>query len=132
MAGKEKKGWILIVEDTVDLSEVIEERLVNEGYQVQKATTSSEAITRLSRQQFECVFLDMQLARGTNGIEVVDYIRRDEKAFNFRTPVIVISQHLDRDDIKEIAKKINRIVVKPFKLSDLMKTLEDVKQKAAS
>ena len=70
-------GSILIVEDEQIWQEILQEGLTEAGYQVELATSFSEAKTKLNQTRFSLVTLDARLHAGSNrhdGMLLLDYI----------------------------------------------------------
>jgi DNA-binding response OmpR family regulator len=109
---------ILLVEDEKELSDIISEKLSSEGYRIFTATKANEAIEMLNQQKFRCIILDIQLEQGS-GQQVVASIRSNARNLNHKTPIIVMSAHLNGILVQEMAKDITCALVKPFEQSEL-------------
>jgi CheY-like chemotaxis protein len=85
---------ILIVEDDIDLCEVYQEVLEQEGHVVFVTQTSSQALEFLIRSgvTLDLVFLDMHLP-GVSGLVVLNLIRRLPRLS--KTKVVVVSGYPD-------------------------------------
>lgn len=59
------------------------------------ARSKAQAIELLKKQSFDIIFCDMNLPDG-NGIDVVDYIKRDGNGLNARTPIIALTADNDK------------------------------------
>ena len=103
---------ILIIDDDENISEMLSEALVNEGYTVSKAYTGTEAMMFLSQTIPDVVLLDLMLP-GLSGEELLPHIKD--------IPVIVVSTKAD------IADKVGLLlggavdyITKPFDMQELL------------
>lgn len=108
----ERGGWILVVEDDTDSGDVLAEILGKEGFQVIRAKTAQEARSKLSRQSFRGVLLDLKLGH-QNGEPIISYMR-GLTGVNDQTPILVISGQLDSTTIERLRPMVQGILVKPF------------------
>ena len=65
---------ILIIDDDLDIGNVLEEILKNEGYSVSRAYSGTEAIFVLSQSRPDLILLDLMLP-GLSGEEVLPHIK---------------------------------------------------------
>ena len=79
---------ILIVEDDVDISELLQSWLTEAGYQTAEAEDGLKALEVFESGQFDLVLLDLMLP-GMDGFEVLSYINRRQWIEDI--PVIMIS-----------------------------------------
>ena len=70
-----KKGRLLIVDDDRMLLRSMRQWLAQLGYQVEEASSASEAIAWLSKRAFDLVLVDVRLEDG-DGFEVLRFVRR--------------------------------------------------------
>ena len=93
---------ILLVEDDMFLSKIMEERLQDEGWEVNLAGNGEEGLQKAKSYLPDLILLDMILPK-MNGFEVLEALNKDEKTK--KIPVIVLSNLGQDEDIKN-AKKI--------------------------
>jgi DNA-binding response OmpR family regulator len=93
---------ILLVEDDMFLSKIMEERLQDEGWEVNLAGNGEEGLQKAKSYLPDLILLDMILPK-MNGFEVLEALKKDEKTK--KIPVIVLSNLGQDEDIKN-AKKI--------------------------
>ena len=102
---------ILIIDDDVHISNMIEEALTKEGYSILKAYSGTEAMLVLSKAQPDLILLDLMLP-GLSGEELLPKIKD--------IPVIVISAKLDVDNkVRLLLDGAADYITKPFDLSEL-------------
>lgn len=112
---------ILVVEDEVLIAEDIRDTLEDLGYGVCAVCYDSEtAIKELYRCKPNLALLDITIRGHRDGIEVAQVINE-----HHHIPVVFLTSHADRGTL-ERAKKVRPrgYIVKPFKDSDLISTIE--------
>lgn len=77
---------ILIVDDDLSVREVLEARLIKEGYAVDTAEDFNHAKKALTERNFDAILLDVVLP-GVGGIGILEYIKNAD----IETPVIMIT-----------------------------------------
>jgi DNA-binding NtrC family response regulator len=65
---------VLLIDDEQDFLEAMGERLQLRGMEVRTATSTQEALGYLAEEQFDAIFLDLQMP-GTDGIESLEMIK---------------------------------------------------------
>lgn len=102
---------ILVIDDDVHISDMIEEALTKEGYSILKAYSGTEAMYVLSKTSPDLILLDLMLP-GLSGEELLPKIKD--------IPVIVISVKLDVDNkVRLLLDGAADYITKPFDLSEL-------------
>jgi len=111
---------VLVVEDDKDLVYIYQTALAHAGHHVETALSGQQARTVLEDFTPDVVFLDMNMPNG-NGIEVIDYIRSQERLRDTRIVVVTANQlwqqEIPRDDIE-------LFLVKPVRIQDLIRLAE--------
>ena len=114
------KKRVLIVEDDMIISLVIENMVKELGHEViGKATSGDEAIRLAIAHSPELVLMDIRLKGEMDGIEAVTEIKQ-----KIKTAVIYLTGNSDRVNY-ERARETGFIdlITKPFTISDLTKSL---------
>jgi CheY-like chemotaxis protein len=107
---------ILIVEDDVIISQIIELQLIKLGYNVSgKAANGQDAITLTNKTNPNAILMDIFLDGNMDGIEAAKIIRE-----KFNIPIIFITGYSD-DNILERIRTIQsaQFILKPFTNEDL-------------
>jgi len=115
---------VLIIDDNVDLTAVLESFLYNHGYAVSIAHEGLRGIEYAHKQQPGLILLDLNLPVG-KGPEVLKALHKHEETKHI--PVLIITG-LRLNDIEKqqlIREGIKEIIPKPFKNETL---LEKIKQ----
>ncbi len=121
----EKKKKILAVEDEFDLRDIFFDVFLMEGYDVRIAADGIEGYNIYCQFQPDLVFTDVVMPN-MNGLEMVKKIR----AITPRVKVIYISgffgiKELKNDFNQEVLKYKYPSISKPFKLSSMLKMVND-------
>ncbi len=102
------------------ICDLIDLNLSAAGYQCEAVQNGLEAITRIERDNFDLILLDVMLP-GADGYDIMDYIRPME------IPVIFITaKHEVRDRVKGLKLGADDYIVKPFDIVELIARVEAV------
>lgn len=106
---------ILIVEDDLEISKMLQTLLIKKHYEVKSAFSGTEAILLLKNEPFDLILLDLMLP-GLTGEEVL--IKINEQ---FKTPVICVSAKDDLNTKIELIKSgADDYITKPFNNEELI------------
>lgn len=114
---------VLIVEDDMIISMVLERMINKMGFDVvEKATTGEKAISLAQEHDPDIILMDIQLKDNIDGITAMQNIRKSSEV-----PVIYITGNSDQY-YKERAQKTNYIdyLVKPIQMDDLKESINKV------
>ncbi len=103
---------ILIIDDDVHISTLLEEALISEGYTINKAFSGTEALLILSQNKPDLILLDLMLP-GLSGEELLPQIKN--------IPVIVVSAKVDTaDKVGLLLGGAVDYITKPFDMQELL------------
>ncbi|AIY79249.1 response regulator transcription factor [Clostridium botulinum] len=106
---------VLIIDDEVEIVELIEVYLVNEGYKVFKAYNGSDGINIINEEKIHLVVLDVMMP-GIDGFQVCMKIRKD-----YNIPIIMLSaKSQDMDKIQGLSTGADDYMIKPFNPMELI------------
>ena len=109
---------LLLVEDDPALSELLEYRFTNEGYNVRTTSDGDEALLLASEDVPDLVILDWMI-EGTSGIEVCRRLRRDKDTAH--VPIIMLTAREAEDDrIRGLDTGADDYLTKPFSPRELL------------
>ncbi len=115
------QGHILAVEDNEINQQVIQELLEGYGLSVEIAGDGKEALSKIGKQTFNLVLMDIQLP-GMDGLEVTRRIR--SQGIFSEIPIIAMTAHaLVGDREKSLQAGMNDHVTKPINPGALYRTL---------
>ncbi|GAA5523098.1 response regulator [Aliifodinibius salicampi] len=120
---RDQSKKVLIVEDDMIISMVLERMINKMGFEVvEKATTGEKAITLAQEHEPDIILMDIQLKDDIDGITAMQKIRKSSEV-----PVIYITGNSDQY-YKERAQKTNYIdyLVKPIQMDDLKESINKV------
>lgn len=100
---------ILIVDDEKEIADLVELYLTNEGYEVSKAYSGSDAVKYIDKLVFDLALLDVMLP-DRDGFELCRYIR---DKYNY--PIIMLTAKVeDIDKITGLSIGADDYITKPF------------------
>lgn len=103
---------ILIIDDDVHISSMLEEALQHEGYTVYKAFSGTEALLVLPQHKPDLILLDLMLP-GLSGEDLLPHITG--------IPVIVVSAKADSaDKVELLLNGAADYITKPFDMQELL------------
>lgn len=103
---------ILIIDDDIHINEMLEEVLIQEGYQVSHAYSGTEALLFLANEKPDLILLDLILP-GLTGEEVLPQIEK--------IPVIVMSAKIEvKDKVALLLNGTEDYITKPFEIEELL------------
>ena len=103
---------ILIIDDDIHINEMLEEVLIQEGYQVSHAYSGTEALLFLANEEPDLILLDLMLP-GLTGEEVLPQIEK--------IPVIVMSAKVEvKDKVALLLNGAEDYITKPFEIEELL------------
>jgi DNA-binding NtrC family response regulator len=106
---------ILIVEDDASMGFFLCEAMNKEGYHTSLVPSGEEALSRLNREEFDLVLLDLKLPR-MSGMEVLTNIKRT----HLEMTVIIITAHGSRSvALEAISKGAYDYFSKPFDIDEM-------------
>ncbi|MGD0621295.1 MAG: response regulator [Thermacetogeniaceae bacterium] len=131
-----KDHYLLIVDDQPAICELLEEVFISEGYCVETALNSDQAVRAIRARTPELIFMDINMP-GKNGLETL----KDVQGLISNVPVIMITAYGELEDVMEVRKLglIQHYITKPFDIISLIKLVRrimtpvhGVKSKAAN
>lgn len=109
---------LLLVEDDPALSELLEYRFQNEGYDVRVTPDGDEALILAAEDKPDLIILDW-MVEGTSGIEVCRRLRRDKNTAH--VPIIMLTAREAEDDrIRGLETGADDYLTKPFSPRELL------------
>lgn len=106
---------ILVLDDELEIAELIELYLVNEGYNVFKSHTGKDALEKIENVSIDLAILDLMLP-DIDGFEVAKKIR-----LKYKFPIIMLTaRDEDISKIKGLNIGADDYMTKPFKPIELL------------
>ena len=108
---------ILVIDDEIDICNNIKAILADEGFNIQIAHNSDDAIKCINNNTYNLIILDVWLDNSKyDGLEILKQIRENETV-----PIIVISGHGNIDmAVSAIKDGANEFIEKPFNTERLL------------
>lgn len=112
---------ILVVEDEILISQLIQDFLVDSGYSVSVCLDGQAAVEKFNQNKFDLVILDIMMP-GKNGLDVLMEIRNRSDV-----PIIMLTALSDEQtQIICFNQNIDDYVTKPFSPTVLVKRVENI------
>ena len=115
---------LLVVDDDPEVCSILAEALGKGGYKVVQAAHVSEANAKLGQQRFDCILTDLYLGKGDGG-QLIASLRLG-RGLNCKTPVLLMSAHLEIGVIKKLRPMVSGVLVKPFDMKTLLSRISEV------
>jgi len=113
---------ILLLEDDVILQEIIEEFLVEQGYEVESYFDGEKALDAIGIGSYDMLLLDVNVP-SIDGFEILTYLRE----IGNTTPAIYITSLSSMDDLKKgFDLGADDYLRKPFELEELNARIEHI------
>ena len=106
---------ILVVDDALEIREILDTFLTEEGYEVILASNGEEALEIAEKENPQVILMDVQMP-GIGGIEACRKLKTQEKTGSI--PIIMITAHEDRD-AEAFVGGADDIVIKPLNMMDI-------------
>lgn len=105
---------ILLVEDDIELSDMLKNYLINDGFDVKTAYDGQEAITKFNNEKFDLLLLDIMIPK-IDGMTVLKKIREKNTI-----PILIISaKDTDLDKALGLGFGADDYISKPFSLVEV-------------
>ena len=112
---------ILIVDDETDLVSTLAERLTLRGFQVEVATSVTDALRHVSEGNFSVLIIDVKMP-GIGGLELMAQIKREHPDL----PVILFTGHSSVEDAERgMAEGAIDYLVKPIDIDELIAAIRN-------
>ena len=116
---------ILIVDDETDLVSTLAERLTLRGFQVEVATSVTDALRHVSEGNFSVLIIDVKMP-GIGGLELMAQIKREHPDL----PVILFTGHSSVADAERgMREGAHDYLMKPI---DIEKLIEKIRSAAGT
>ncbi len=131
----ERKQGVLVVEDDERTAAFLADNLRADGFAVAVASDASEALRAIQVRKPSIVLLDLSLARGTDGLSVLDGVRHADgitTRVDPEIPVVILSGtsgELAR--VRGFERGADDYVVKPFFYAELLARVRAVLRRAS-
>ncbi|BCN29065.1 response regulator transcription factor [Anaeromicropila herbilytica] len=106
---------ILLVEDDVEISNMLKDYLITEGYEIVAAYDGKEALDAFLKEHFDLVLLDIMIPK-INGMELMKKIRLQSIV-----PIIIMSaKDTDSDKSLGLGLGADDYITKPFSVTEVL------------
>ncbi len=119
---KMKKTKILLIDDEIEFTSTLAERLELRGFEVETADNGEAGVNLIRNAFFDIAILDL-IMPGISGFETLKQI----KTFNTKLPVILLTGHGSTKEGME-GMRIGAVdyLMKPLDINDLLEKIKDI------
>jgi signal transduction histidine kinase/CheY-like chemotaxis protein/ligand-binding sensor domain-containing protein len=105
-----RNARVLLVDDDLDVHEMVEQALMNEGYVLDRVTSGAEALERMEQTRPDAIILDLMMP-GMSGFELAEILR--EREATARIPIVVLTaKDLTAEDRERLRHGVSGLVMK--------------------
>jgi two-component system alkaline phosphatase synthesis response regulator PhoP len=119
-----KKAKILVVDDEVNITQILEFSIGAEGYEVITASNGEEAVEKARREQPDLIILDIMMPR-IDGYEACRILKSNPLTKNI--PVVLLTAK-GRDIDKRLGYEVGATdyIIKPFSPNKLIERIQEL------
>ena len=118
---------LLVVEDEINVRETLVERLEAEGFDVQAASTATEAYQKMKTYRFEIALLDVGLPDGS-GFDIAQRVRANHPL----TAILFLTAFGQAEErIRGLELGAEDYIVKPFHIKELILRIRNTLKRAS-
>lgn len=119
-----RKGKVLVVDDEVNITQILEFSIGSEGYEVLSASNGEEAVEKARREQPDLIILDIMMPR-IDGYETCRILKANPLTRNI--PVVLLTAK-GRDIDKRLGYEVGATdyIIKPFSPGKLIERIHEL------
>ena len=115
---------VLLVDDEKDFLEVMSERLVSRGFEVDTSTSAEAAIQRIRDELYDAVIMDLRMP-GTDGLEALKLIKEKKPEMQ----IILLTGHATiQKGVEAIKLGASDFMEKPADIEEITKKIKKAKE----
>lgn len=100
---------ILIIDDNAELQKIYEEVFQDAGYEVLMSLTGQDGLQRATQEKPNAIILDLMLANGINGFDVLNDLKRHPVTQHI--PIVVLT-NLDSEEKHALEMGVSHYYIK--------------------
>ena len=112
---------ILVVDDEIDIREILQFNLENEGYQVDLAKSAEEALTVL-REDHQLILLDVMMGE-MSGFKMADKLRKEGKNISI---IFLTAKNTENDMLTGFSIGADDYISKPFSIKEVIARVRSI------
>lgn len=116
---------ILVIEDEPSVAAFIRTALERRGYDVVPSRSAAEGLELLGQDDFGGIISDFRTPGAMSGADVEDWVRRHRPELAIKM-IFITGDTASRDTVSLLAKTETPFIEKPFRLGELLETVERV------
>ncbi|MFH1125916.1 MAG: response regulator [Candidatus Altiarchaeota archaeon] len=118
---------ILVVDDEPEMVDILTILLKNAGYNVSKAYSGTECLTRVEKEKFDLILLDIRMPK-MDGWETLRRMKKKNLVDGTKVIILTIEKG-PGVEIFGLQDVVNDYLTKPFEKEKLLKSIKDAIQK---
>ena len=118
----DKKPLVFVVDDEMDLRDIMQYKFQAEGYDVETAVDGLDALQKIKNIEPDVIILDLNMPR-LGGVQFFMNICNGKGEPKY--PTIVLTARSNMESLFQMYK-IERFMPKPFRLEELISTVQSV------
>lgn len=122
---------ILVIDDSQDITDLLEKVLSSIGHDVTAADNGRAGLELTRNQQFDAIFLDIAMP-DFSGLDFIDALEQDGKLKANRIVLFTASSITD-DEVAELIKRgVHSCIRKPMQIEKLFEKIDELNKEIAS
>jgi two-component system, OmpR family, response regulator len=122
---------ILVIDDSQDITDLLEKVLSSIGHDVTAADNGRAGLELTRNQQFDAIFLDIAMP-DFSGLDFIDALEQDRKLQANRIVLFTASSITD-DEVAELIKRgVHSCIRKPMQIERLFEKIDELNKEIAS
>ena len=119
---KMKKIKILLIDDEIEFTSTLAERLELRGFDAKTTDNGESGIELIRNELFDIAIIDLMMP-GISGLETLKQV----KTFNTKLPVILLTGHgSTKEGMEGIRIGADDYLMKPLDINDLLEKIRDI------
>lgn len=116
------KIHLLIVDDEIDIREILQFNLENEGYVVDLADSSEQALEKIENSTYHLILLDVMMG-GISGYKMAEKLRKN----NNDIPIIFLTaKNTENDVLTGFSIGADDFITKPFSVKEVIARVKSI------
>ncbi len=116
---------ILLIEDEEELAKDVAKSIQDAEFICRVTHSVPDALVKIRNEKFDVILLDLKLKQGS-GVTLAETIRANKGGFNYATPILVTSAHVDADALENLKSLVNGFMVKPYNSDALIDKIKQL------